>query len=179
AGEVFPPKYLRQLMALAPQARFANLYGPTETNVCTWLEVAEPPAGDTPLPIGRACPFDEALVLDSALRPVPAGGVGELWIRGASVMQGYWGRPERSALALQTIEIAAGIQGRAYRTGDLVRAAADGNLEFLGRRDHQVKTRGYRVELGEIETRLASHPAVDEAVVIAVPDDEVTHRLRA
>src|SRR5256885_14285765 len=88
SGEVFPPKYLRRLMALAPQARCANLYGPTETNVCTWLEVPAPPAGDTPLPIGRACPFDEALVLDSALRPVPAGGVGELWIRGASVMQG-------------------------------------------------------------------------------------------
>ncbi len=162
AGEVFPPKYLRQLMALAPQARYANLYGPTETNVCTWLELAEPPAGDAPLPIGRACPFDEALVLDEALRPVPAGGSGELWIRGASVMQGYWGRPERTALALQAVEIAPGIHDR-----------------VLGRRDHQVKTRGYRVELGEIETRLASHPAVDEAVVVAVPDDEVTHRLRA
>jgi len=179
AGEVFPPKYLRQLMALDPHARYANLYGPTETNVCTWLEVTAPPAGDTPLPIGRACPFDEALVLDDLLRPVPAGGAGELWIRGASVMQGYWGRPERTALSLQSIEIAPGIAGRAYRTGDLVRENAAGNLEFLGRRDHQVKTRGYRVELGEIETRLASHPAVDEAVVIAVPDDEITHRLRA
>ena len=113
------------------------------------------------------------------LRPVPAGGVGELWIRGASVMQGYWGKPERTALSLQTLDIAPGIRDKAYRTGDLVRARADGNLEFLGRRDHQVKTRGYRVELGEIETRLASHPAVDEAVVIAVPDDEVTNRLKA
>ena len=179
AGEVFPNKYLRQLMALAPHARYANLFGPTETNVCTWLEVKQAPEGDTPLPIGRACPFDEALVLDEQLRLVPAGGAGELWVRGASVMHGYWGSPERTALALQTIDIAPGIRDRAYRTGDLARVLPDGNLEFLGRRDHQVKTRGYRVELGEIETRLAAHPAVDEAVVLAVPDDEVTNRLRA
>ena len=179
AGEVFPNKYLRQLMALAPHARFANLFGPTETNVCTWLEVKHAPHGDTPLSIGRACPYDEALVLDDALRPVPAGGVGELWVRGASVMHGYWGKPERSALALQTIDIAPGIRDRAYRTGDLARVLPDGNLEFLGRRDHQVKTRGYRVELGEVETRLAAHLGVDEAVVIAVPDEEITNRLKA
>lgn len=179
AGEVFPVKYLRQLMALAPRARFVNLYGPTETNVCTWYDVTAPPAGETPLPIGRACPYDEALVLDESLKPVPAGGVGELWIRGASVMHGYWGRPERTALSLQVVEVGGGLTDRAYRTGDLVRERPDGNLEFLGRRDHQVKTRGYRVELGEIETRLAAHPAVDEAVVVAVPDEEVTHRLHA
>jgi amino acid adenylation domain-containing protein len=179
AGEVFPNKYLRQLMALAPQARYANLYGPTETNVCTWLEVTSPPEGETPLPIGRACPFDETLVLDTSLRPVPEGGIGELWVRGASVMQGYWGKPERTALSLQTLDIAPGIRDKAYRTGDMVRARPDGNLEFLGRRDHQVKTRGYRVELGEIEARLASHPAVNEAAVVAVPDDEVTNRLKA
>ena len=179
AGEVFPNKYLRELMALAPNARYVNLYGPTETNVCTWFEVSSPPEGDTPVPIGRACPFDEALVLDDALRPVPTGGVGELWIRGASVMQGYWGKPERTALSLQAIEIAPGMFDHAYRTGDLVRERPDGELEFLGRRDHQVKSRGYRVELGEIETRLAAHPAVDEVVVVAVPDDEVTNRLKA
>ncbi len=179
AGEVFPIKYLRQLMALAPRARYANLYGPTETNVCTWIEVAEPPLDETPLPIGKACPFDESLVLDEALKPVPEGGVGELWIRGASVMHGYWGKPERTALSLQTIEVAPGITDRAYRTGDLVRQRPDGNLEFLGRRDHQVKTRGYRVELGEIETRLASHEWVDEAVVVAIPDEEITNRLKA
>jgi amino acid adenylation domain-containing protein len=179
AGEVFPNKYLRELMALAPHARYVNLYGPTETNVCTWYDVTSPPEGDAPVPIGRACPFDEALVLDDALRPVPVGGVGELWIRGASVMQGYWGKPERTALSLQSIELAPGIHDHAYRTGDLVRERPDGELEFLGRRDHQVKTRGYRVELGEIETRLAAHPAVDEVVVVAVPDDEVTNRLKA
>ncbi len=179
AGEVFPVKYLREIMRLAPQARFANLYGPTESNVCTWVEVEGPPADDTPLPIGRACPYDETLVLDESMRPVPEGGVGELWVRGASVMHGYWGRPERTALALQPVEIAPGIRDLAYRTGDLVRQRPDGQLEFLGRRDHQVKTRGYRVELGEIETVLQRHPAVSEVVVVAVPDEEITHRLHA
>jgi amino acid adenylation domain-containing protein len=179
AGEVMPVKHLRTLMSLAPGARFANLYGPTETNVCTWYEVPGPPGDDAPLPIGRPCCNDEALVLDEQLRPVPDGGVGELWVRGATVMQGYWGRPDRSALALQTLEVAPGITDRAYRTGDLVRRRPDGNLEFLGRRDHQVKTRGYRVELGEIETTLLRHPAVAEAVVLAIPDEEVTHRLKA
>ncbi len=179
AGEVFPVKYLRQLMALAPRARYINLYGPTETNVCTWYEVPGPPADDRPVPIGKACSNDEVFVLDERLERVPAGGVGELWVRGATVMQGYWGAPERTALVLQPVEVAPGLTDLAYRTGDLVRERSDGNLEFLGRRDHQVKTRGYRVELGEIETALSAHPAVDEAVVIAIPDEEITHRLRA
>lgn len=179
AGEVMPVKYLRELMALAPRARFANLYGPTETNVCTWYEVAAPPEDDRPLPIGKACCNDETLILNERLKPVPPGGAGELWVRGATVMQGYWGNPERSALSLQRIEVAPGITDLAYRTGDIVRELPDGDLEFLGRRDHQVKTRGYRVELGEIEVALHRHPAVDEAVVVAVPDEEITNRLRA
>ena len=179
AGEVFPVKHLRTLCELLPEPRYFNLYGPTETNVCTWYEVNGVPEDDTPLPIGRACPFDEALVLDERLGAVPRGGVGELWVRGASVMQGYWGRPDRTALSLQTLEIAPGLHDRAYRTGDLVRERPDGNLEFLGRSDHQVKTRGYRVELGEIESRLAAHPLVEECVVLAIPDEEITNRLAA
>ena len=177
AGEVFPVKYLRELMALAPRARFANLYGPTETNVCTWQTVPDPPSGDAPLPIGVPCAGDAAWVLDESLAPVRDGQPGELWISGPTVMQGYWGDPARTAAVLRPLDAAAG--AHAYRTGDLVRRGAGGALEFLGRRDHQVKTRGYRVELGEIESRLLAHPAVDEAVVIAVPDEEITHRLRA
>jgi amino acid adenylation domain-containing protein len=179
AGEVFPVKYLRALMELAPQARFANLYGPTETNVCTWYEVVSPPEGDTPVPIGRACSNCNLHILDEERKPVAEGEAGELWVSGGTVMQGYWGRPERSREMLKPIEIGAGITVRAYKTGDLVRMRPDGNLEFLGRRDHQVKTRGYRVELGEIESVLHSHPAVDEAVVIALPDDTIGHRLAA
>jgi len=179
AGEVFPVKYLRALMELAPQARFANLYGPTETNVCTWYEVSPIPEGNTPVPIGRACSNCELFILDEALKLVADGQVGELWVSGDTVMQGYWGRPERTAQTLKLIEPRPGVNVRAYNTGDLARIRTDGNLEFLGRRDHQIKTRGYRVELGEIESVLTSHPAVDEAVVLAIPDEMIGHRLAA
>ncbi len=179
AGEVFPVKYLRSLMELAPQARFANLYGPTETNVCTWYEVSSPPDGNTPVPIGQACSNCELHILDEGLRPVTDGCAGELWVSGGTVMQGYWGRPERTSQTLKSIEVRPGLTVRAYNTGDLVRRLVDGNLEFLGRRDHQIKTRGHRVELGEIESVLHSHPAVDEAVVLALPDEIIGHRLAA
>ncbi|HUK61778.1 MAG TPA: amino acid adenylation domain-containing protein [Dongiaceae bacterium] len=178
AGEVMPPRLLRELMALAPTARYANLYGPTETNVCTWYEPSGPPDEDTPLPIGRACSGDQTHVLDERLSPVARGAEGELWVSGASVMLGYWNRPERTAETLREIGTPAG-PVLAYRTGDRVREQADGVLEFLGRRDSQIKTRGYRVELGEVETALAAHPAVAEAVVLAVPDPEIGHRLTA
>jgi L-proline---[L-prolyl-carrier protein] ligase len=177
AGEVFPAKYLRELMRLVPHARLANLYGPTETNVCTWHEVTGPPDGDQPLPIGVPCCGDAAWVLDPSLAPVPEGESGELWITGPTVMQGYWNDAARTARSLRALAVAGGANG--YGTGDMVRRRPDGALEFLGRRDHQVKTRGYRVELGEIEAALLAHPAVDEAVVIAVPDEEITHRLKA
>jgi amino acid adenylation domain-containing protein len=179
AGEVFPLKYVKALMALAPHARFANLYGPTETNVCTWYEVSSPPDGNSPLPIGRACSNCELYILDEELRPVAEGQAGELWVSGETVMQGYWARPERTALTLKSIEVRPGLIVRAYNTGDLVRMRSDENLEFLGRRDHQIKTRGYRVELGEIESVLYNHPAVDEAVVVALPDETIGLRLVA
>jgi amino acid adenylation domain-containing protein len=176
AGEVMPTALLRRLMALAPHARFANLYGPTETNVCTWYAVATPPGDEAPLPIGRPCCGDEALVLDERLAPVADGELGELWVRGPTVMRGYWGDAARTATVLRALD---GTGAPAYRTGDLVRRRPDGNLDFAGRRDHQVKTRGYRVELGEIEAALHRHPTVAEAVALAVPDDEVTNRLCA
>jgi amino acid adenylation domain-containing protein len=179
AGEVFPNKYLRSLMQLAPQVRFANLYGPTETNVCTWYEVSSPPEGNTPIPIGQACSNCELYILDEECKPVAEGQAGELWVSGSTVMQGYWGRPERTSQSLKQIEMRPGLTVRAYNTGDLVRMRPDGDIEFLGRRDHQIKTRGYRVELGEIESVLHSHPAVEEAVVLALPDEAIGHRLAA
>jgi amino acid adenylation domain-containing protein len=179
AGEVFPVKYLRALMYLAPQARFANLYGPTETNVCTWYEVSSPPEGNTPVPIGQACSNCELYILDEELRQVTDGCAGNLWVSGGTVMQGYWGRGERTAQTLKSIQVRPDLKVRAYKTGDLVRKRPDGNLEFLGRQDHQIKTRGYRVELGEIEAVLHCHPAVDEAVVLAIPDEAIGHRLAA
>ena len=179
AGEVMPPRLLRELMTLAPRARFANLYGPTETNVCTWQPVDAPPRDDAPLPIGRACSGDTTHLLDAARSPVLPGETGELWVSGRSVMSGYWGRPEHTAETLHEIVLPGGRHVLAYRTGDLARERPDGALDFLGRRDHQIKTRGNRVELGEVETALRRHPAVAEAVVLAVPDPEIGHRLEA
>ncbi|MGH7879614.1 MAG: AMP-binding protein, partial [Candidatus Binataceae bacterium] len=179
AGEVFAVKHLRELMAIFPQARFANLYGPTETNVCTWYQVTAPPPDDAPLPIGRECENCEGFILDEAGRPVADGEVGELWIGGGTLMEGYWGRDDLTAQRLRPVRAVGGTATLAYNTGDLVRRFPDGNLRFFGRRDHQIKTRGYRVELGEIEATLSRHAAVAEAVLVAIPDDQFGHLLHA
>ena len=181
AGEVFPIKYLRQLVELLPKPRYYNLYGPTETNVCTYYEVAElDPARTAPLSIGKACANFEVLVLDEHNELAPQGVAGELCVRGPGVMTGYWGLPERTAKSRIpfTLHPALGPE-MIYRTGDLVRQEADGNLTYLGRIDNQIKSRGYRIELGEIETALYSHPDVQEAAVIPIPDDEIGNRIKA
>ena len=175
AGEVYPMKHLRRLRAMTPHAVLANLYGPTETNVCTYHVVpSELPAGDDkPLPIGIACENQEVFALDPERRMVPYGEIGELYVRGPTVMQGYWGDPERTAQSLGQNPLHDSFPDPTYRTGDLVRRMPGEVFEFLGRRDHQIKSRGYRIELGEIEAALASHPAVKEAVVVPVPDERI------
>jgi amino acid adenylation domain-containing protein len=180
AGEVFPTKYLRQLMALLPHARFANLYGPTETNVCTWYEVPPLPEGqDEPIPIGKAIADDEVFaVTDEGHRAEP-GEVGELYVRGATVMRGYWADPDRTAERLVPDPSRAEFQDPVDRAGDLVSQDIDGNWRYLGRRDAQIKSRGYRIELGEIEAALYAHPGVEECAVVAVADDLVTNRIKA
>jgi amino acid adenylation domain-containing protein len=181
AGEVFPAKHLNGLMAELPHARFLNWYGPTETNVCTWYEV---PAGSTPLtapvPIGRACANTDAFAVTDEGAPVSKpGDEGELYVRGAGLMRGYWGDPAKTARMLVRNPFQAAYDELAYRTGDLVRLDDEGNFVFCGRRDGMVKTRGYRVELGEVEAALYGHPAVREAVVLPVPDELLGSRLRA
>jgi amino acid adenylation domain-containing protein len=182
AGEVFPTKFLRPLMALLPSVRFVNLYGPTETNVCTWYDVPALPAERSDsIPIGKAIANTETIVVTEEGRPATAGEVGELHVRGATVMRGYWGDEERSARALiQLPPLGTGLfTDRAYRTGDLVQEDPDGNLCFLGRRDSQIKSRGYRIELGEIEGVLNAHPSIVECAVVAIPDELITNRLKA
>jgi amino acid adenylation domain-containing protein len=176
AGEVFPNKYLAELMRLVPRARFFNLYGPTETNVCTFHEVVDPPApDDPPIPIGKPCANTRCLVEDEAGNVVSAPGVeGELVVQGSIVAQGYWGNPARTAEGFPA--------PYTYRTGDVVQWS-DGRqgrvLRFVGRRDHMVKSRGYRIELGEIETALYSQADVDEAAAVAVPDELLGSRILA
>lgn len=180
AGEIFPPKYLRELMALVPQARFANLYGPTETNVCTWHEVREPPDDPSePVPIGVPIPNDEVFVLRDDGQPAVPGEMGELYVRGATVMRGYWGDPTRTDDVLIADPREDQISDPVYKTGDLVIQLDDGAYKYVGRRDNQVKSRGYRIELGDIEASLNSHPEVVECAVLAIPDELFTNRIVA
>ncbi len=180
AGEVFPTKYLSQLMDLLPHVRFSNLYGPTETNVCTFYNVdtaPDPHGGD--IPIGKPIPNTDGYVVGDDGSLVADGEVGELWIRSGTVMAGYWGDQERTAERLVPNPFGGEIVDMVYKTGDLVRVDHNGDYVFLGRRDNQIKSRGYRIELGEIETAMYRHPGVVEFAVVAVRDDMVTNRLVA
>jgi amino acid adenylation domain-containing protein len=170
AGEVFPIKHLRTLKGILPKPRYFNLYGPTETNVCTYYEVPEtiPPERTQPFPIGKACSHYRIRIVDENGEDAPPGEEGELVASGPGMMIGYWNLPERTANAFLVDETGE----RWYRTGDVVFEDAVGNYIFVGRRDRMVKKRGYRIELGEIEAGLYRHPEVKEAAVIALPDPE-------
>lgn len=179
AGEVFPTKHLRSFMRLLPHAQFTNLYGPTETNVCTYYRVPALPEDQMqPIPIGRAIENVEVFAVTEDGRRATPGEVGELYVRGTTVAYGYWGDPERTARGFVANPLGPATD-RAYRTGDLVRQHDDGDYLFLGRRDHQIKSRGYRIEIGEIEATLHAHPLVAECVVIPIPDDVIGNRIKA
>jgi amino acid adenylation domain-containing protein len=180
AGEVFPTKHLRQLMTALPDVHFSNLFGPTETNVCTYYNL--PPVladSDETIPIGRPCENVEDLVVDGDNRPVEPGEVGELLIRGGIVMRGYWGQPEKNKRGFFHRRNVSDLEDLFYRTGDLVQLMADGNYRYRGRKDRQIKTRGYRVELDEVETTLSSHPMVQEAAVYTVSDGQGCNLIEA
>jgi len=175
-GEAFPSALARELSA-AGCREIWNLYGPTETTI--WSAIQRVDAGSDPVPIGRPLANTELYVLDSAGRPAPIGAAGELYIGGRGVVRGYWQRPELTRERFVPDPWRGEPGARLYRTGDLVRRRGDGAIEFLGRIDHQVKIRGHRVELGEIEAVLAKHPSVREAVVIAREDEPGDQRLAA
>ena len=180
AGEPFPVKYLREVMGCFRSAEFHNLFGPTETNVCTWYAVPRPvPESVLDLPIGHGCANMDAVVLRDDGARAGVGDEGELLIGGPGVMLGYWGLPEKTASVRIQHPLHQDYADPVHRTGDRVRVQPDGSFIFLGRRDHMVKTRGYRVELGEIEAALHAHPSVRSAVVAALPDDEIGSRLFA
>jgi amino acid adenylation domain-containing protein len=181
AGEVFPTKHLRRLMAALRHVRFSNLFGPTETNVCTAYDLPAVLAdGDEPVSIGRPCRNIEALIVDESDAPVARGDAGELLIRGGVVMRGYWGRPDLNTRAFYRRPVFGGhFEDVFYRTGDLVEDLGDGNLKYLGRKDRQIKTRGYRVELDEVEAAMLAHPSVEEAAAFTVPDGQGSHLIEA
>jgi len=176
AGEVFPVKYLRLIKNLWRGPRYVNMYGPTETNVCTSYEIPEhvPDERTDPYPIGKVCENLEGKIVDENGRDLPADAEGELVISGPNVMQGYWNLAEQTGRAF--LVDAKGV--RWYRTGDIVVRDATGDYIFVGRRDRMVKRRGHRVELGEIEAGLYRHERIREAAVVARPDGDGV-RIRA
>lgn len=179
AGETFPVKHLRRIMQQLPQARFSHVYGSTEVNVCTCYHLPESGPPDGTLPIGKACSTSDTVVVDDALRPVPEGEAGELLVRGSTVMSGYWHDPDRNREILVRRPFAGGLEHVYFRTGDRVRTLDDGTLAFVARADRQVKVRGHRVELDEVEAALLSLEPVEEAAVFTVPDDEGSSALAA
>ncbi|WP_285361392.1 non-ribosomal peptide synthetase, partial [Pseudomonas sp. fls2-241-TYG-175] len=155
-----------QVRLRLPQVRLHNVYGPTEATVDCSVWTLEPhdPAPESALPIGRAISNTRLYVLDDYDQPVPQGVVGQLHIGGAGVTRGYLNLPDMQAERFIDSPFVPG--DRLYRSGDLVRQRADGQLEFLGRNDFQVKLHGLRIELGEIEARLSAHPALREVAVL-------------
>lgn len=171
-GEAFPPDLARTLRDLV-QGRVTNMYGPTETTI--WSSTSDIGAFDGSVPIGRPIANTSMYILDDALRPVPIGVAGDLWIGGDGVTKGYLHRPDLTAERFIDNPFDAGMM---YKTGDVARFDEDGSLRFLGRRDHQVKIRGHRIELGEIEAVLEAMEEVRVAVVTVRGDTE-DHRLVA
>jgi amino acid adenylation domain-containing protein len=177
AGEPFHPAALRRLVAALPGVAVHNLYGPIETNVVTAIRVRPEHLDGARVPIGRPVPHARIFLVDADGREVgEPGREGEILVAGPSVTPGYLNAPALTAAARASVE-ADGRVWSCHRTGDFATRDADGVLDLRGRRDGLVKTRGFRVELGEVESTLADHPAVRESVVVAVPHPDLTNLL--
>lgn len=170
AGEVYPLPALRKIMTRLPEAKFSNLYGPTETNVCTYYDMpGVPDEENKSIPIGRVCEHYSLSILDDSDKALAPGEMGEIVITGPGVMKGYWKAEEKTADA--RIDNAAD----SYRTGDFGILQADGNVIYMGRKDAQVKIQGYRVELNEIENIANTHDLVKESAALVLEKDDIKH----
>jgi len=178
-GERCDPEAVRKALELGPK-RLINGYGPTETTTfAATYEVHEVPAGAVSVPIGRPIGETELWIVDRWGEPLPIGATGELWIGGAGLAHAYLGRPSLTARSFVPHPSSQTPGARLYRSGDLVRLRPDGLFDYVGRIDQQVKVRGFRVELGEIEALLGRHPAVAERAVALQDDGRGSGRLVA
>jgi acyl-coenzyme A synthetase/AMP-(fatty) acid ligase/acyl carrier protein len=178
AGQALPVGLACQWAGALGPNRLINEYGPSEATVGTCIHPVDPPVTADTVPIGRPLPGVTMRVLDTLMRPVPIGVVGEVYVGGAGLARCYANAPSMTAERFLPDPFSAG-GGRLYRTGDLAKVLPSGDVCFLGRNDDQVKIRGYRVELGEITAVLAEHPSVRDAVVLADADDAGDVRLLA
>jgi amino acid adenylation domain-containing protein len=179
-GETVDIGSVRKILEEGPPERLLHVYGPTESTTFTsWYQVVALPETAVTVPIGRPLSNKRIYILDRNLQPVPAGIPGELFIGGDGLSPGYLNRPELTAEKFINDPFSTVPGSRLYRTGDLARYLPDGNIEFIGRLDLQVKVRGFRIEPGEIETILCQHPRVSEAVVVAREDQPGEKRLAA
>jgi non-ribosomal peptide synthetase component F len=171
AGEVCPRRLAQRHLAVLPGVQLYNEYGPTEATVWTTVYAVPDELPPGQIAIGKPIANVQVYVLDASEQPVPIGVAGELYIGGDNLAGGYLGQPalteQRFPLLDDPLRPGQGPPLRVYRTGDLVRWRTDGYLDYLGRTDQQVKIRGNRVELEEIERALSDHPSVSEAVVVA------------
>jgi len=168
AGEFLKPSLVDAIYQQWPVQRVNDLYGPTETTIYSTWTTREP---GKPASIGKPISNTQVYILDVNLKPVPSGTPGNLYISGAGVARGYLHRPEMTAERFLPDPFCPKPGERIYKTGDRVRYLPDGNIEYLGRFDHQVKIRGHRIELGEIEAVVSEHPQVGEAAVLAMNED--------
>ena len=165
-GEEVEPRRVREVLAAGPPARLLHVYGPTEsTTFATWHEVRASDALGATVPIGRPIANTEVLILDPEGEPVPDGVPGEIHIGGPGLARGYLGAPELTTERFVPHPFSPDPAARLYRTGDRARTRSDGAIEFLGRADRQVKIRGHRIELAEVEAAIAALPYVRDAVV--------------
>jgi acyl-coenzyme A synthetase/AMP-(fatty) acid ligase len=173
-GEAMPVALAKALWKELPRTRIVNMYGPTEcTTVASSYTITNAEALGDSVPIGKPIENTSIFILDKYGNSVPVGVPGEIYIGGDGVCQGYWNRPELTALSFVPDSFGATPGGKLYRTGDIGKYREDGNILFMGRRDRQVKLSGYRIELAEVEAAIASHPAVSGvAVILAVDGDK-------
>lgn len=170
-GEALLETHLAFWRRCAPLTRVINEYGPTETTVgCSIYEVSQESVALQSIPIGRPIANMQLYVLDAHLEPLPIGAIGELYIGGIGIAREYWRQPDLTAERFLPNPFSDEPGTRLYRTGDRVRYLPNGNLEFLGRTDQQVKLRGFRIDLGEIESLLLEHENIQEAAVLLRED---------